>query len=143
MLTWNAPVQAGQYPTLLPIGGSATAANASMSATLAPTSGKMTYISGFDLTSGSTTVGATKIVQVQGVVGGPLYYDVNPMSTDTTFAAGTLANAGQLSVRFAEPIPASNSTTTINVVVPALGAGNVQAAVTAYGFTCPLALGQT
>lgn len=140
MITWNAPVVAGAFATLSPIAGSSSAANGSMTATLAAAAAKLTFIEGFDMTSGNATVASTQVIQVTGVANGPLYYDVNVLANDTI---STSAGGGQLSVRFPEPLPASASNTAILVVVPALGGGNAAAAVTAYGFQTPLASGQT
>lgn len=143
MLIWNAPVVAGAYPTLLPIAGSSTAAAGSMTATLAGAAAKMTFISGFDVTSGNATVAGNVNITVTGL---PITLNFNMYvgnnAGNSTITSG-VATAGQLSIRFPEPLPASASNTAINVIVPALPSGNLAAAVTAFGFQTPLASGQS
>jgi hypothetical protein len=141
MLTINLPSYAGQQIPILPIAGSSTAANASMTATLSGAVGQVTYIEGFDVTSGNATVASTQVVTVNGVTNGPLYFDLPIQGSNSINVSASVD--GQLSIRFPEPLPASASNTAITVVVPALGSGNAVAAVTAYGVRAPLGVGQT
>lgn len=106
---------------------SGNVANASAAATLATTSGKTTYITGFEVTAGGATAGAVVTVTVTGTITGTLSY---------TFAVptGAVLAATPLIVEFTTPIPASATNTTIVVTCPALGTGNTNATVVAHGF---------
>ncbi|HMD82603.1 MAG TPA: hypothetical protein VKE92_14910 [Anaerolineales bacterium] len=106
---------------------SGNVANGSAVATLAASSTKTTYITGFEVTSGGATGGLNVIVTVTGTVTGTLSYI-------HTFPAGAAVPANPLIVTFATPIPASAVNTTIVVTLPAGGAGNTHAAVVAHGY---------
>jgi hypothetical protein len=66
-------------------------------------------------------------VTVVGTLGGTLTY---------VFAvpAGATVGAAPLVVQFSQPIPANGQNVAIVVTLPALGAGNTNAAVCAHGF---------
>jgi hypothetical protein len=117
------------YPTgATPItADSGNVANATATATLAAVAGKTTYITGFQVTASGATAASVVTVTVTGVVTGTLHY---------TFVApaGATAAAQPLIVPFPEPVPASAANQTIAVSLPALGAGNTNATVTAQGF---------
>jgi hypothetical protein len=102
--------------------GSGNVANAVATATLAAAAGKTTYISG----AGATAAGVVNPT-ITGVIGGTKTY------TQTVVAGATLANP-ILDVQFCPPIPASAVNTAIAVSCPALGAGNTNNTVNAYGF---------
>lgn len=139
--TWTA--QIGNTPNTTPIlanpntdypsgatpitGASGNVANASAVATLSGTSGKTTYITGFEVTSGGATAASLVTVAITGTVTGTLSY---------TYAApaGATAGATPLVVEFSTPVPASAANTSIVVTVPALGAGNTNATVVAHGY---------
>lgn len=106
---------------------SGNVANASAVATLAGTSAKTTYITGFEVTAGGATAGALVTVTVVGTISGTLSY---------TFATPTGATIGAspLIVEFSTPIPASTTNTAIVVTLPALGSGNTNATVVAHGY---------
>lgn len=106
---------------------SGNVANASAVATLAATSTKTTYITGFEVTSGGATTGLNVIVTVTGTITGTLSYI-------HTFPAGPLVPGNPLVVTFATPIPASAVNTAIVVTLPAGGSGNTHAAVVAHGY---------
>lgn len=106
---------------------SGNVADAAAAATLNAAAGKTTYISGFQVTSGGATAASLKSVSVTGLLGGTATYTIGVV------AGATLPNA-HLIVTFNPPIPASAANTAIVVTVPALGAGNTNATVTAHGF---------
>jgi hypothetical protein len=139
MITWNATVVAGSFPQLQPIASSTfTSTGGSMTVTLAAVAGKLTFIEGFDLYFGSCSVASNSSVSITGPTN-TLYYDVGvPAGTDTV--AGTRAT--DLVVRFPEPLPASASNTAI-VISSSSVALATTGTLTAYGFTAPLASGQT
>jgi hypothetical protein len=131
-----APVaaQVSVAPQPYPVGASpisaasGTVANASAAATLSGAVDKTTYICGFIITSTGSTAAAVVAPTITGLVGGTatLAY--------ATVAGATLANQ-PLIVDFAgKCIPASAANTSIVVTVPALGAGNTNATVFAWGF---------
>lgn len=106
---------------------SGNVANASAAATLAGVAAKTNYLTGFQITAAGATAAACVNATVAGVITGTMTY---------TFCvpAGTAAGATPLSVSFNPPIPASAVNTAIVVTLPALGAGNTNAAVSAQGF---------
>lgn len=106
---------------------SGNVANASAVATLAGVSSKTTYITGLQISASGATVGACVSPTVTGTITGTLTF---------TFcaAAGALLADAPLIVPFSPPVPASAANTAIVVTLPALGAGNTNATVTAQGF---------
>lgn len=121
--------QAAAYPTgATPItAASGDVAAATAAATLASVAGKTTYITGFSFTSTGSTAAATVDITVTNTITGTLTF------VYVSVAGATTANA-QLLVTFPYPIPASAANTTIVVSAPSLGAGNLHAAMNAYGF---------
>lgn len=106
---------------------SANVANASAVATLAGVASKTTFICGFTISSGGAT-GATLVTPtVVGTITGTLNY------TYGAVAGATLANPS-LPVSMWPCVPASAVNTAIVVTLPALGAGNTNATVNAWGF---------
>ena len=116
-------VPSGQTPLAI----SDEAANAEAEAILDADADALTYITGFDVTGLGATAALGVIVQVENVVGGPLSFSY-------AAAAGVAVANAPLQVRFPQPIPATAINTPINVVCPALGAGNTKNVVTAYGY---------
>lgn len=107
---------------------SGTVANASAVATLAGVAGKTTYISGFEITSAGATAASVVAATLAGILGGTATY------TYACLAGGTTQNPN-LQVTFTPPLPASAVNTAIVLTLPALGAGNTNATVSAHGFT--------
>lgn len=101
--------------------------NAQAVATLAGTTGKTTYIQGFQVTASGATAGLAVSVTVAGLISGTATYAF-------TFPAGVAVGASPLIVEFPAPIPASATNTAIVVTLPAGGSGNTNAAVAAQGF---------
>lgn len=106
---------------------SGNVANATAAATLAGVSAKTTYLAGFDVSGSGATLGSAVTVTVTGVITGTLSY---------TYAvvAGVLLGNPSLVVPLPHPVPASATNTAIVVSCPALGAGNTNATVNAYGY---------
>lgn len=123
---------AGSVPTIPAAATSVAAssgnvANATATASLPAVAGKTNYVTGFEITAGGATAAALVTATLAGVVGGPLSY---------TFGApaGATTAAQPLIVEFATPLPASAANTAITVTLPALGAGNTNAAVSLHGY---------
>lgn len=109
------------------IASSGTVAAATAAASLAAATGKTTYITGFTCTGAGATAASSVSVTISGIAGGtPDYIFTAPV--------GATVGATPLNVQFTPPIPASALNTAIVVTMPSLGAGNLAAAVTAYGF---------
>lgn len=106
---------------------SGNVANASGVATLAAVAGKTTYISSFDVTGSGATAASVVSVTVAGLLGGTATYTVSVV-------AGVTAANNVLRIQFDPPLPASAVNTAIVVTCPALGAGNTNNAVNAYGY---------
>ena len=106
---------------------SGNVANASAVATLPAVAGKTTYITGLAITGSGATVGSIVVATVAGLSGG---------TASHIFESPTGATVGStpLVLQFTPPLPASAVNTAIVVTLPALGAGNTNAAVTAWGY---------
>ena len=110
------------------ISSSGNVANATATATLPGTVGKTTYIQGF-IVSGSGSITALPVtVTVTGVTGGTLHFTY-------CAAAGVLLGNNPLVINFSgSPLSASAQNTPIAVSCPAMGLGNTNNTVVAYGF---------
>lgn len=106
---------------------SGNVANASAVATLAATLNKTNFLSGFQVTAAGATAAGVVVGTVTGLLGGT-------QSFIFTVPAGATVAAQPLVVNFDPPLQASGNNTAIVVTLPALGAGNTNAAVSAYGF---------
>lgn len=130
------PTSAKQDSMLTQLGFGATAiaatsgnvAAATATATLAGTSAKTTYITGFQVTGSGATVAAVVSCTVTNIVG-----SITLTYTYVAVAGALLANV-PLIVTFPTPVPASATNTSIVVSCPSLGAGNTNMAVNAQGF---------
>ena len=119
---------AAGYPAgATPVTSASRVANAIATATLAAAPGKMTYLSGLQITGTGATAGGPIGIDVAGVVGAPMAF---------TLAVATGAGVANtpLIIQFNPPIPASALNTAISVAVPALGAGNASSSVALQGF---------
>lgn len=124
-----------QLPPFGPSGNSAVyvtaasgnVANANAVATLAAAAGKNTFICGLTITAAGATAASVVSATVVGVITGTLTY---------TFVApaGATVAATPLVVSFGTCVPSSALNTAIVVTLPALGAGNTNASVSAWGF---------
>ncbi len=107
---------------------SATGAAAIIEAILGGAASKFTYISGFAVTGAGATAASVITVTIQGVI----VADV--ISYKLAIPAGATVSVTPLIVNFAIPLPATAVNSPITVNVPPFGAGNLHAAVNAYGF---------
>lgn len=106
---------------------SGNVANASAVATLPGIAAKTTYLTSYTITGGGATGASIVNATITGVVGGT-------MTLNFIVPAGATLGCQPLIVVFLEPVPASAVNTPIVLTLPALGAGNTNAAVTATGF---------
>lgn len=107
-----------------PVNSSATGdATHSAVATLPGVANKTTYISGFTMTTTAPASAVNGVATIAGLLGGTMYYQVQEST----------AQGFQLTIIFAQPIPASAQNTAIYVTIPAIAGGGLTA-VAAYGF---------
>jgi len=106
---------------------SGNVANAAGVATIPAVAAKTAYISGFDVTGAGATAGSVVSVTVAGLLGGTATYTL-------TVATGVAIGNAPLAIQFSPPLPASAVNTAIVVTCPALGAGNTNNTVNAYGY---------
>lgn len=124
----------GVQPVITDTGGdivgvvatSGNQANATATATLPGSAGKTTFITGFDITAAGATTGLVVLITVTGIL--------TPLSYVFAVPAGALLGATPFQAYFPAPIPASTPNAGIVVALPALGLGNTNAVVTAYGY---------
>jgi hypothetical protein len=118
-----------EYPVgATPVGSSSgNQSNATATATLPGVSGKTTYIKGFHVTGSGATIGLGVILTVTGLLAGTFSY------VYTATAGAILANTPLL-VLFGDGLPASSTNTPIVVSCPALGLGNLNNVVNAWGY---------
>lgn len=107
---------------------SGNVANASAAATLTAPAGKTAFIAGFVVSGAGATAGAVVSVTVTGVTGGTMTF------TYTAVTGATVGNT-PLVVSLPYAVPASAMNTNIVVTCPALGAGNTNNSVVAFGYT--------
>lgn len=117
------------YPadTFAVTASSGTVANASAVATLTANAGHRIFICGFTISSTGSIAAAVVAPTITGLPGGTATYAY------ATVAGATLNNP-TVTVKFAPCLPASADGTNIVVTVPALGAGNTNATVNAWGY---------
>lgn len=106
---------------------SGNVAAAVATATLPGVAGKTTYISGYLVTGGGATAGQINNGTVTGLISGTQTFNYASQT------GATLASV-PLFVDFNPPVPASATNTAIVVSMPSLGAGNTNAAVSAWGY---------
>ena len=107
---------------------SGNVANATATATIPAAAAKLGYITGFEVTGGGATAGSVVSLTITGLLGGTATYSV-------AVPTGAILGLTPLIVEFLQPLPASAVNTAIVVSLPALGAGNTNAAVVAHGFS--------
>jgi hypothetical protein len=113
-------------PDAVAIGGaSGNVANASAVATLTATTGKRTWICGFSVQAMGATAGAAVALAITGLGGTFTYTYLAP--------TGVTVNA-PIAVPFSPCLPALSLSTNVVVTLPALGAGNTNASVSAWGY---------
>ena len=107
---------------------SGNVANAIASATIPAVSGKLSYLTGFEVTGAGATAGSVVLLTITGIQGGTATHVI-------TVPTGATVGVTPLQISYARPVPASAVNTAIVVSLPALGAGNTNAAVVARGFS--------
>jgi len=100
--------------------------NAVATATLPGAAGVTTYISGFDVSGSGATVGLPVAVTASNLQ--------SALSWIYCATAGAVLANSPLSIRFSPPLPATAVNTAIAVSCPALGLGNLNNIVNAYGY---------
>ena len=106
---------------------SGNVANASAAATITSGANNFAFITGFEAAYAGATAGQCVNLTVTGVLGGTMTY---PVCSPT----GVTVAGVPLIVEFDPPLKASAVNTSIVVTLPALGAGNTNAAVVAHGY---------
>jgi hypothetical protein len=123
----NPPGANGTFQTALTASSQTTTGNTAINATLAGTSGKTTYLTGFYVTGSGATSASIITVTISNTVSGSLLYQL-------VIPAGVTTSLTPLNVQFSYPIPANATNISIQVAVPAFGSGNTNASVVAPGF---------
>ena len=122
---------AGQLP--IPVGAIAVAAsnvgaNSIITVNLPAAAGKTTYISGLQITAAGAT--AASVVQATVYLAGSavtMYYVY-------AVPAGTTALGPTVVLTFPNPVSAGAVNAVVQIILPALGSGNTNAAVSAQGY---------
>lgn len=105
---------------------SGNVANANAVATLPAVANKTNYLSGVSLTGAGATAAGVVEATIDGLVGGTMTFTM-------AVPAGVTAGLPALNLSFNPPLPAAAPNTAIVVTLPALGAGNTNAAAVAWG----------
>lgn len=106
---------------------SGNVANASAAATLPAVASVTNYLSGLTITGAGATAASVVTATVTGLVGGTL-------SLTVTAPAGVTTAFAPIVLQFDPALVASAANTAIVLTLPALGAGNTNAAVSAWGY---------
>jgi hypothetical protein len=106
---------------------SGSVANAAAVASLTPGLNQTAALAGLEITASGATAAACVNATVSGLVGGTLTYGF-------CAPAGSTAGAYPLTLNFIPALPAAAPSTPIVVTLPALGAGNAGASVSAHGY---------
>lgn len=115
------------YTESTPLVASVTQAAATATATLASTTGRTAYLTGFVISGLGATAATAAGVNVTGVLGGTQFYQF-------AVPAGVSVAATPMQINFPMPLPASAVNTPIAVTVASFGTGNTNANVTVYGY---------
>jgi len=123
----------GGFPNSLPQSGldvtnsSGNVANATCTATIPAAPNRVSYVTGFEFTYSGATAAGVVVATLSGILNGPLTYIV-------PVPIGVAVGGVPLIVEFSRPIPGSAINQGISFSVPALGAGNTNAAAAIHGF---------
>lgn len=109
------------------VNGSGNVGNASAIATLAAAAGKFTFITGFQITALGATAAANVRATLAGIIGGTIGFNF-------AFPLGAAVPAVPFIVTFPIPLASALVNTAIVLTLPAGGAGNTNAEVSAQGF---------
>lgn len=107
-------------------GTSGNVANASAAASLTAAASKTNYVTGVDISFAGATAASVVTATLTGLLGGTQSYSI-------AVPAGAAVQGTPLTLRFTPPHPASAANTAITITLPALGAGNTNAAVNIRG----------
>lgn len=107
--------------------GSGNVANASAVAALAATPNVFNYCTGFSITAAGATAAAIVVATLTGTAGGTLSYIY-------AAPAGVTLQGPTLAMEFFPPLRSSAVNTAITITLPALGAGNTNAAANIHGY---------
>ena len=105
---------------------SANEANAIATASLPAVAGQTNSLAGFIITGIGATAAGVVLASISGLVGGTLEIPV-------AVPAGVNLGITPIVVNFTQPLPASAADIAITITLPALGAGNTNAAVGIWG----------
>lgn len=105
---------------------------AAIAPALPATPGKTNYLEGFEISGSGATAASVIEVNITGLNGGTLYYEL-PIVAGVTLAAFPLIGP-VYAIHFPEPIPATGVNVAITLNVPSFGAGNTASSATLYGF---------
>jgi len=123
-------LEGSSYPVgAVPITASAAGTTGAITATLAASTTKTTYICGFSYTGTNPTVATNTSVTVTGTITGTMSFGFPTLA----FVA-TLAHPSPMTQYFFPCVPSSAINTAIAVNGPALGAGALLATVAAWGY---------
>jgi hypothetical protein len=103
-------------------------ANNTAAATIPANATKFSYLVGFDVTGLGATAAGSAALTITGLLGGTITYRV-------AVPAGATVGLTPLFVRFPKPLPSAAVNTAISVSLAALGAGNTNVVVNAFGFS--------
>jgi len=119
---------AAGYPVgATPVAAAVSGANTVLTPTLPGVPGKITYITGLQITATGATASAATGASLAGVTG--------PTQTIiVTAPVGPTTAAPPIVINFNPPLPASAVNTPIILTVPALGAGNAACSASMQGF---------
>jgi hypothetical protein len=106
---------------------SGNVANANAIATLPAIANRVNYLTSVSFTGGGATAGSLVVATITGVIGGPLSF---------VFAVptGVAVGAAPLLLGFESPLWATGPNVAIVATLPALGAGNTNAATSISGY---------
>ncbi len=119
--------QVPEFFGFTPVLCSAATSAALMVPSIPGVAGKMTYITGFDITGGGAASQTVVTVTLSGLA-------VNPAFAVSVVALGPSVPMVPIVKVFPQPIPASTMGGTVGISLPSFGAGNIAAAVNLYGF---------
>lgn len=105
---------------------SADVANATATASLPAVAGRANRVAGILISATGATAASDVVATVSGLAGGT-------MEIPIAVPASATGQVGPISVNFTQPLVASGVNTAIVITLPALGAGNLHAAVSIWG----------
>lgn len=123
---WAQP-SPGYPPENVVAGHSGNVANAVATATIAAQATRLNHLTKVVMTAGGATAATGVVCTVTGLRGGTMTFIYG-------VPLGATINATPLALTFEHPVPATAVNVAIVASCPALGAGNLRAAISAFGF---------